>query len=67
MGDRPQNLFGCASLGTKVRRKDYCWSVRLVYNPTELSGVITARLKVVEVLQLVLELTFAVSQARKGS
>jgi hypothetical protein len=35
----------------KVRRKDKCWSVRLVYDSMELSEVMTARLGVTGVLQ----------------
>jgi hypothetical protein len=37
---------------TKVYRKDYAWSVGLVYDPRELSGVTTARPEVARVLHL---------------
>jgi hypothetical protein len=36
---------------TKVHRKDYGWSVGLVYNPTRLSGVTTNMSEVAGVLQ----------------
>jgi hypothetical protein len=39
MGDRPRSLPGCTEVGTKVRRKDWCWSVGLVYDLRELAGV----------------------------
>jgi hypothetical protein len=47
-----------------VYRKEYGWSVGLVYDPWELTGVTTARSVVVGVLQMVLEPILAVSWAR---
>jgi hypothetical protein len=35
-----------------VHRKDYGWSVMLVYNPSELPGVMTVRPGVAGVLQI---------------
>jgi hypothetical protein len=49
-----------------VCRKDYGWSVGLVYDPKGLPGVTTARPRVDGVLQMVLEPTLAVSRARTG-
>jgi hypothetical protein len=40
--------------------------VRLVYDPRGLPAVMTTRPEVVEVLQIVLELTLTVSRARTG-
>jgi hypothetical protein len=40
--------------------------VGLVYDPSELAGVTTARPRVVEVLQMVSELTLVVSRACTG-
>jgi hypothetical protein len=40
--------------------------VRLVYDPRELAGVMTARPMVAGVLQMVPEVTLAVSLARTG-
>jgi hypothetical protein len=42
----------CAQVRTKVCRKDYSWSVGLVYDPRGLSGVTTVRPGVTEVLHL---------------
>ena len=50
----------------KVRTKDPCWSVGTIYNPRELSGVSTAGLGLDGVLQVVSELTLAVSWACVG-
>jgi hypothetical protein len=36
MGDQPKSLPGCAQVRTKVCRKDYDWSVGLVYDLREL-------------------------------
>jgi hypothetical protein len=47
-----------------VYRKEYGWSVRLVYDPRGLPGVTSARLGVAGVLQMVSEPTLAVSRAR---
>jgi hypothetical protein len=66
MGDRPRSFPGCAQVRTKVHRKDYSWSVRLVYDPRGLAGVTTARPGVAGVLQMVSEPTLAVSRARMG-
>jgi hypothetical protein len=43
-----------------VRRKDWCWFVRLAYDPKELSTIMIARHRVVGVLQLVSESTIVV-------
>jgi hypothetical protein len=51
MGDRPGSFLGCAQVRTKVCRKDYGWSMGLVYDPRGLSGVTTARPRVAGVLQ----------------
>jgi hypothetical protein len=51
MGDRLGNLSGCTQVRTKVCRKDYDWYLGLVYDPTGLPGVTTARPGVVGVLQ----------------
>jgi hypothetical protein len=50
----------------KVRTKDLCWSVGTMYDPRELSGVSTAGLGLDGVLQVVSELTLAVSWACVG-
>jgi hypothetical protein len=52
MGDRPGSFPGCAQVRTKVHRKDYDCFVGLVYDPTELSRVTTARPGVAGVLQI---------------
>jgi hypothetical protein len=64
MGDRPESFFECAQVRIKVYRKDYGWSVGLVYNPRGLSGVTTVRPEVAGVLQMVSEPTLTVSRAR---
>jgi hypothetical protein len=33
MGDRPGNLSGCTRVRTKLCRKEYDWSIGLVYDP----------------------------------
>jgi hypothetical protein len=33
MGDRPGSFSRCTQVRTKMCRKDYDWSVRLVYDP----------------------------------
>jgi hypothetical protein len=50
----------CARVRTKVRRKDWCWFVRLAYDPKELPTIMIARYRVVGVLQLVSESTIVV-------
>jgi hypothetical protein len=50
MGDRPGSFPGCTQVKTKVCRKDYGWSVGLVYDLRELPGVTTARPEVAGVL-----------------
>jgi hypothetical protein len=50
MGDRPGSFPGCPQVRTKVHRKEYGWSVRLVYDPMGLPGVTTARPGVAGVL-----------------
>jgi hypothetical protein len=66
MGDRPENLSGCTRVRTKLCRKEYDWSMGLVYDPRGLSGVTTVRPGVTGVLQMVSEPTLAVSRARMG-
>jgi hypothetical protein len=39
----------------KVHTKDLCWSVGTIYDPRELPGVSTARPRVDEVLQEVIQ------------
>jgi hypothetical protein len=46
MGDRLESLPGCTQVETKVYTKDYGWSVRLVYDPIGLAGVMIIRLGV---------------------
>jgi hypothetical protein len=58
------SLPGCAQVRTKIRRKDYCWSVRLVYDPRGPAGVMTVRPIVAGVLQMVLEPTLTVLRTR---
>jgi hypothetical protein len=50
----------------KVRTKDKCWSVGMIYGPRELPGVSTPGSRVDRVLQMVLEMNLAVSQACVG-
>jgi hypothetical protein len=50
MGDRPGNFPGCAQVRTKVYRKEYGWSMWLVYDPRGLPGVMTVRPRVAVVL-----------------
>ena len=50
----------------KVRTKDSCWSVGTIYDPRELPGVSIVGPGVDEVLQVVSELTLAVSRACVG-
>jgi hypothetical protein len=66
MGDRLGSFPGCAQVRTKVYRKDYGWSVRLVYDPKGLSGVMTTRPGVTGVLQMVLEPILTVSRVHTG-
>jgi hypothetical protein len=47
-------------VSTNVHRKDYGWSVELLYNPMEIPRVMTARPGVAGVLQMVSEPTHAV-------
>jgi hypothetical protein len=47
----------------KVRTKDLCWSVGTIYDPSELPGVSTADSGFDGLLQVVSELTLAVSWA----
>jgi hypothetical protein len=54
MGDRLRSFPRCAQVRIKVHRKDYGWSVRLVYDPRGLIGVTTARPGVAGVLQFTL-------------
>jgi hypothetical protein len=66
MDDRPGSFLECAQVRTKMQKKDYGWSVGLVYDPRELPGVTTTRPGVAGVLQMVLELTLAVLRTRTG-
>jgi hypothetical protein len=50
----------------KVRKKEYDWSVGLVYDSKELTGVMTARLEMAEVLQMVSEPTLAIARVHTG-
>jgi hypothetical protein len=50
MGDRPESFPRCAQVRTTVHRKDFGWSVGLVYDPKGRPGVTTARPGVVGVL-----------------
>jgi hypothetical protein len=50
MGDRPESFSGRAQVRIKVYRKDYGWSVGLVYDPKGLTGVTTVRPGVAGVL-----------------
>jgi hypothetical protein len=52
MGDRPGSFPRRAQVRTKVCRKDYGWSVGLVYDPRGLPEVTTARPGVAGVLQI---------------
>jgi hypothetical protein len=51
MGDRPKSFSECAQVRIKVCRKEYDWSVSLVYDPRGLSGVSTVRSRMAEMLQ----------------
>jgi hypothetical protein len=66
MGDRPKSFPGCAQVRTKVHRKEYDWSVGLVYDTRGLPGVTTVRPKMAEMLQMISEPTLMVSRARTG-
>jgi hypothetical protein len=66
MGDRPGSFLGYSQVRTKVYRKDYGWSVGLVYDTRELPGVTTSRPVVTGVLQMVSELTLVISWTRMG-
>jgi hypothetical protein len=50
MGDQPGSFLRCAQVRTKVSRKDYGWSMGLVYDLRELPGVTTSRPGVAGVL-----------------
>jgi hypothetical protein len=43
MGGRPGSLPRCTKVRIKMRKKDKCWSMGLVYNPRELLRVTTTR------------------------
>jgi hypothetical protein len=49
-----------------VHKKDSCWSVRMTYDPRAMPGVSIAGSRVDGVLQMVSELTLAVSWACVG-
>jgi hypothetical protein len=42
MGDRPGSFSWVRMSEDKVRTKDPCWSVGIIYDPRELPGVSTA-------------------------
>jgi hypothetical protein len=50
----------------RVRTKDSCWSVEMVYDPRGLTGVTTVGPGVDGVLQMVSEPTLAVSRSCVG-
>jgi hypothetical protein len=50
----------------KVRTKDLCWSVGMIYDPRELPAVSTAGLGLDMVLQVVSKPTLTVSRACVG-
>jgi hypothetical protein len=64
MDDRPGSFLECAQVRIKMHRKEYGWSVGLVYDPRELSRVATTRPGVAGVLQMVSELTLVVLRTR---
>jgi hypothetical protein len=64
MGDQPESFPGCAQVRRKVCRKDYGWSMGLVYDPRGLPVVTTTRPGGAGVLQMVSEPTLAVSWVR---
>jgi hypothetical protein len=66
MGNRSESFSECAQVRTKMHRKDWAWSVRLVYDLSELSGVITIGPIVVGVLQMISEPTLVISRAHMG-
>jgi hypothetical protein len=52
IGDRPGSLLGYTQVRIKICRKDYDWSVGLVYDSRGLPGVTTVRPAVAGVLYL---------------
>jgi hypothetical protein len=66
MGDRSKSFPGCVQVRTKVHRKEYDWSVGLVYDIRGLPGVTTVRPRMAEMLQMISEPTLMVSRARTG-
>jgi hypothetical protein len=66
MGDRSESHSESTQVRIKVFKKDECWSVGLVYDLRELSGVTTARPRVAGVLQMVLESNLTISLVHTG-
>jgi hypothetical protein len=66
MGGRLGSLSRCTQVRTKVYRKDECWSMRLIYDPRDVIGVMTVRPRVAEVLQIISESTLVVLRACTG-
>jgi hypothetical protein len=64
--DRSRSILRCAQVRIKVRRKNYGWFVRIVYDSRVLSGVTIVRSRVAGVLQMVSELTFVISRTHTG-
>ena len=52
MGDQPRKFYRVCMSEDKVRTKDMCWSVGMIYDPRELPGVSTAGPGVDKVLQV---------------
>jgi hypothetical protein len=61
-----REIFSSALSEDKVRTKDSCWSVGIVYDPIELPGVSIVGPGVDGVLQMVSEPTLTVSWACVG-
>ena len=66
MGDRPGTSFRVRTSEDKVRKKDLCWSVRVVYVLNKLPDVSGPGLGEAGRYRMVSEPTLAVSQARTG-
>ena len=66
MGDRPGTSFRVRMSEDKVRRKDMCWSMRIVYVLVKLPDVNGSGLGEAGCYRMVSEPTLAVSQARTG-
>jgi hypothetical protein len=66
MGDRSGSFLVVRMSEDKVRTKDTCWYVEMVYDPRGLTGVSTAGSGVDEVLQMVSDLTLVDSHVCVG-